>query len=185
MAKTIPTGTAIAANETSNTPIKIPAPTGDPKKMIATLGEKVATERALKAKGNANRGKALFTSQACIACHTTADGQTPKGPHLVDIGKRYKPHEILQSILNPSAVITQGFDTYAFTLKDNKMYVGFVTKESANAISMRSAVGVAVEIPARQIKKREKLPISSMPFGLAAGLTPEQLADLLAYLRSL
>jgi len=44
---------------------------------------------------------------------------------------------------------------------------------------------VAVEIPAKQIKKREKLPISSMPFGLAAGLAPEQLADLLAYLRSL
>ena len=153
--------------------------------MVATLGEKVATERALKSKGNANRGKALFTSQACVACHTTADGQTPKGPHLVDISKRYKPHEILQSILNPSAVITQGFDTYAVTTKDNKVHVGFVTKESANAISLRNAVGVASEIPVKNIKKREKLLVSSMPFGLAAGLTPEKLADLLAYMRSL
>ena len=33
--------------------------------------------------------------------------------------------------------------------------------------------------------KREKIEYSSMPPGLAAGLTPEQLADLLAYLQSL
>jgi len=183
--KGLPTGTAVAANETSNTPIKIPAPAGDPQKMIATLGEKVATEHALKARGNANRGKALFTSQACIACHTTADGQTPKGPHLVDIGKRYKPHEILQSILNPSAVITQGFDTYSFVMKDDKVHVGFVTLESADTISLRTAVGVAVNLPAKEIKKREKLPISSMPPGLVAGLTPKQLADLMVYLQTL
>ena len=145
----------------------------------------MATEHALKARGNAKRGKALFTSQACIACHTTADGQTPKGPHLVDIGKRYKPHEILQSILNPSAVITQGFDTYSFVMKDNKVHVGFVTLESADTISVRTAVGVAVNLPAKEIKKREKLPISSMPPSLVAGLTPKQLADLAAYLQSL
>jgi putative heme-binding domain-containing protein len=153
--------------------------------MIATLGEKVATEHALKARGNANRGKALFTSQACIACHTTADGQTPKGPHLVDIGKRYKPHEILQSILNPSAVITQGFDTYSFVMKDDKVHVGFVTLESADTISVRTAVGVALNLPAKEIKKREKLPISSMPPGLVAGLTAKQLADLMVYLQTL
>ena len=41
---------------------------------------------------------------------------------------------------------------------------------------------VAAELPAKQIKKREKIPASSMPPGLVAGLTPEQLADLLAYL---
>jgi putative heme-binding domain-containing protein len=131
------------------------------------------------------RGKVLFTSQACVACHTTADGQTPKGPHLVDIGKRYKPTEILQSILNPNAVVAQGFDTYAFTTKNKETHVGYVTLESANSISMRTAVGVAVEIPVKQIVKREKLAYSSMPQGLAAGLNPEQLADLLAYLQSL
>ena len=44
------------------------------------------------------------------------------------------------------------------------------------------AAGVAAELPVKQIKKREKIPASSMPPGLVAGLTPEQLADLLAYL---
>ena len=111
--------------------------------------------------------------------------ETPKGPHLVDIGKRYKPHEILQSILSPSAVITQGFDTYSFVMKDNEVHVGFVTLESADTISIRTAVGVALNLPTKEIKKRDKLPISSMPQGLAAGLTPEKLADLMAYLMTL
>ena len=180
----LPTGTAVAANE-ANTPIKIPEPKGDPKKFNITLGDKVATARALKAKGNVARGKTLFTSQACISCHTTADGQTPKGPHLVDISKRYKPAEIIQSILQPGAVIAQGFDTYSFIMKNNDVFVGFVTLESADTISVRTAVGVAVNLPAREIKKRDKLPISSMPPGLVAGLTPKQLADLMAYLQSL
>ena len=51
------------------------------------------------------RREALFKAQSCVACHTTADGQTPKGPHLADIGKRYKPDE---SALKPSAKLAQG-----------------------------------------------------------------------------
>ena len=181
----LPAGTEVAGSNPDNTPINVPTPKGDPKNWTATLGEKKSITRALKAKGNVARGKVLFTSQACVACHTTADGQTPKGPHLVDIGKRYKPTEILQSILNPNAVVAQGFDTYAFTTKNKETHVGYVTLESANSISMRTAVGVAVEIPVKQIVKREKIAYSSMPQGLAAGLNPEQLADLLAYLQSL
>ncbi|HIG81259.1 MAG TPA: c-type cytochrome [Verrucomicrobiales bacterium] len=183
----LPTGTAVAATnpDSANAPFKIAQPTGDPKTWIATLGEKKSTERALKAKGNAARGKKLFTSQACIACHTTAAGQTPKGPHLVDIGKRYKPAELLQSILNPNAVVAQGFDTYVFTTRKKETHVGFVTSESADTISIRTGVGVAVALPKTQIAKREKIAYSSMPPGLTSAITPEQLADLLAYLQSL
>ena len=180
----LPTGTVMATNE-ANAPFKIPEPTGDPKNYNITLGDKIATARALKAKGDLARGKALFTSQACVSCHTTADGQTPKGPHLVDIGKRYKPMELIQSILQPGAVIAQGFDTYSFIMKNNDVYVGFVTLESADTIHIRTAVGVAKELRSKDIKQRAKLPVSSMPPGLVAALTPNQLADLLAYLQSL
>ena len=181
----LPTGQKIANADTANGPIRIPQPTGDSKTWIATLGEKVTTERAIKTKGNAKRGEKLFTSQACIFCHTTRDGQTPKGPHLADIGKRYNTRELIQSILNPNAIVAQGFDTYSFTLDNNSVHLGFVTLESADTISIRNAAGVVAELPAKQIKKREKIPASSMPPGLVAGLTPEQLADLLAYLDSI
>ena len=70
-------------------------PKADPKNpnQIGNMTYRAALERALAAKGDAKRGSVLFKSQSCAACHTTADGQTPKGPHLVDIGKRYSPAE--------------------------------------------------------------------------------------------
>ncbi len=181
----LPAGQAIPANDSANGPIQIPQPTGDPKSWIATLGEKTAIDRAIKAKGNAKRGEKLFTSQACIVCHTTRDGQTPKGPHLADIGKRYKTQELIQSILNPNAIVAQGFDTYSFTMKDDTVHLGFVTLESADTVSILNAAGIAANLPTKQLRKRDKILASSMTPGLVAGLTPEQLADLIAYLDSI
>ena len=181
----LPQGQSCTEEDFNNDPIRIPRPTGDPKNWISSIGEKATIERSSKATGNAKKGKKLFTSQGCIACHTTLNGQTPKGPHLADISKRYKTSEIIESILNPNAVVAQGFDTYSFTLNDKSVHLGFVTLESADTINIRNAVGVLSQLSSKQIKKREKIPGSSMPPGLVAGLTPEQLADLLAYLKSI
>ena len=181
----LPQGQSFTEEDFNNDPIRIPRPTGDPKNWISSIGEKATIERSSKATGNAKKGKKLFTSQGCIACHTTLNGQTPKGPHLADISKRYKTSEIIESILNPNAVVAQGFDTYSFTLNDKSVHLGFVTLESADTINIRNAVGVLSQLSSKQIKKREKIPGSSMPPGLVAGLTPEQLADLLAYLKSI
>ena len=87
----------------------------DPKNpdQIGNLAYPVALQRTLAAKGDATKGKVLFKAQSCVACHTDADGQTPKGPHLVDIGKRYKADELIESILLPSAKLAQGYETAA------------------------------------------------------------------------
>src|SRR5262249_30833747 len=82
----------------------------DPKNrnQIGNMTYEVAVRRALAAKGDAVKEKAFFKSQSCVACHTDADGQALKGPHLVDIGKRYSSAELAESILQPSAKIAQG-----------------------------------------------------------------------------
>ncbi|MDP7014843.1 MAG: HEAT repeat domain-containing protein, partial [Pirellulaceae bacterium] len=152
---------------------------------IAQLAPTDVLARAMKRAGDAGRGKELFTRQACVACHTFADGQTPKGPHLVDIGKRYKPAELLESILKPAAKIAQGFETYSFATVDGLVETGFVVRETAEAIHIRRATGVLVVLPRDDVEERVKQSISMMPDGLVDNVTPEQLADLLAYLQSL
>src|SRR5262249_21369046 len=124
-------------------------------------------------------------AQSCGACHTDADGQMPKGPHLVDIGKRYSAAELLESILRPSAKIAQGFETYFFELADGRAYTGFVVSESARAVLIREATGVQRELQRAQIASRTIQKQSMMPDGLVNNLTPEELADLIAYLQSL
>ena len=92
-------------------PIVMPKVDPDNPNQIANMAAEEAAARSAKAAGDAKRGAELFKRQSCIACHTYANGQNPKGPHLVDIGKRYKPEEIIESMLRPAAKIAQGFDT--------------------------------------------------------------------------
>jgi putative heme-binding domain-containing protein len=176
-----------SAGETIAAEKSLVLPKADPRNpdQIANLTYEVAARRVLSAAGDAKKGELLFKAQSCVACHTTADGQTPKGPHLVEIGKRYKPDELVESVLKPSAKLAQGYETYRFEMKDGRTYQGFVVGERADATVIRQTDGVQVELKKVDIDTRGMQKPSAMPEGLAANLTPEQLADLVAYLRSL
>ena len=152
---------------------------------IANLPADFVAQRATAVRGDAEKGKLLFKQQSCINCHTFANGQQPQGPHLVDIGKRYKRAELIESILNPSKKIAQGFDTWAFAMDDGKIYTGFVALESAETVTVRDATGISRELHQQNIEDRVKQEISMMPIGIVGNLNPEQLADLIAYLESL
>ena len=177
--------TVVAKTTEPDMPIEITKADPNDPNLIANLKPDIASYRTLNAEGQAKRGEALFKKQACVACHTTANGQTPKGPHLVDIGKRYKPKELVESILKPDAKIAQGFDTYLFLMKSGKVYTGFVSGESADEVQVRQTTGVALKLKKADIELRQKNEESMMPKGVAGNLTPEQLADLIAYLQSL
>jgi putative membrane-bound dehydrogenase-like protein len=159
----------------------------DPKNpdQIGNMPFEAASRRALQAKGDAERGKALFAAQSCRACHTFADGQTPKGPHLVDIGKRYNPTELVESILKPSAKIAQGYEAYGFAMSDGRVFTGFVVSEGGSTVQIREASGALRELKRSDIEERRRQEPSAMPEGIAGSLTPDQLADLVAYLQSL
>jgi putative heme-binding domain-containing protein len=153
--------------------------------LIANLPFEQSLERASKTAGNAQQGQSLFKQQSCVACHTVADGQQPKGPHLVDIGNRYKRIELIESILKPSHKIAQGFDTYTFITDEGKIFTGFVVSESAEHVQLRQTDGMPIELRKDAIEARNRQEISMMPVGLVNNLTPEELANLLAYLESI
>ena len=182
----LPSAAAVAARAKElQVPIAVPRADPNNPDLVANIRPEAAAGRALEAAGDAKRGEALFKLQTCHTCHTTANGQSPKGPHLVDIGKRYKKAELIESILKPSAKIAQGFDTYVFVMKTGKAMTGFVTSESADEVQFRETNGISSTIRKSEVGVRRKSPGSVMPTGMADSLTPEQLADLIAYLQSL
>lgn len=162
-------------------------PTSNPKdpNLIGNLSYESSMNRAMIAKGLPEKGKIIFNTNTCSSCHTDSNGMMPKGPHLVDIGKRYKRNEIIESILKPDSKIAQGFETNAFSTKDGKVITGFIVSESAQNFLLRQNNGIAVEIKKNSVEERTPLKNSMMPIGLVNNLTPEQLADLISYLESL
>jgi putative membrane-bound dehydrogenase-like protein len=167
--------------------IPVLVPKADPSNpnLIGNMSYETAARRVLQGKGDPRRGAGLFTNGTCRACHTDADGQTPKGPHLVDIGKRYKASELVESILKPSAKIAQGYEAYSFALVDGRVFTGFVVSESGSTVQIRDSSGITRELNRSDVEERRRQEQSVMPEGVAADLTPEKLADLVAYLQSL
>lgn len=153
--------------------------------LVGNMSIEKVVEQLADARGTADQGKTLFQTQACVACHTFADGQPPKGPHLVDIGKRYSRKELIESILKPSAKLAQGFDSWQFLTADGEVITGFVVTESADKVVLRDSQGIMHELTQADIEERKKQEKSMMPEGLVGNLKLEQLADLLAYLESL
>ena len=157
---------------------------------IGLMEAQVAMEEALKVldakKGDAAHGAKLFTQQGCAACHVVGKDDSPKGPNLFDIALRYKPQEIMMSILNPSASVSQGFPTQIITLKDGQVASGFALREAGDEIIIRNMAAMTQKIATSAIAKQEKDEhVSSMTPGLLNNVSPQGLADLIAYFQSL
>jgi putative heme-binding domain-containing protein len=160
------------------------APSTRPLETIASLGYDKALASTLAITGDAKLGQELFTRQGCIACHTVSAEQAPRGPFLGGISARYSRRELLESILKPSAKIAQGFETQWFKTKGD-VVEGFVTREAGDEIELRNVTGKSIVLKADQVKSRGKREISVMPEGLAAKLSPSELASIIRYLESL
>jgi putative heme-binding domain-containing protein len=135
-----------------------------------------------KINGDPSRGKALFMSQGCVACHSLAKGEPLKGPFMGQIGSIMNREQIAESILKPDASISQGFATVMITAKGNKSYTGFVTAETADRITMRDIAGQVTTIRTADILSRKELEHSMMPPGLANSLSYEEFASLITFL---
>ncbi|MBN7810617.1 HEAT repeat domain-containing protein [Algoriphagus sp. H41] len=133
-------------------------------------------------KGDPVIGKTLFTSQGCIACHAIEAGQVMKGPFMGQIGSIMNRDQIVEAILKPNASISQGFASVQITTNDGKFYMGFVTAESAQELTIRDITGTATKLEKKNIKERKELENSMMPAGLANSLSYEELASLVTFL---
>ncbi len=159
-------------------------------KDIGNMEQSIAIEKALAhletGKPDAKSGKKVFEQQGCVACHVVGKKDAPKGPNLYDIAQRYKAKEIIDSILNPSATVSQGFPTHTVTTKDGQLYSGFAIKEAGDEIVIRNMAAMTSAIPTASISKHEKSEhVSSMTPGLVNNITPEALGDMVFFFQTL
>jgi len=152
---------------------------------VLSLGFDKTLAAVTKTPGDAKKGVELFSRLGCVNCHTTSASEPPKGPPLAEVAAKYNRSELCESVLKPSARIAQGFETQWFKPKTGDLIEGFVTSESGDTIELRNVQGQTMVLKKDAVQRRGTRDFSTMPEGLAANLTPDELADLLAYVESL
>src|SRR5262245_6766189 len=137
--------------------------------------------------GDARRGRAVFFGKkaACGACHRVGDEGGAVGPDLTRVGAVRAPRDLLESVVLPSATFAQGYESYRVELANGRVVSGVIARRTADAVVLRDAAGAEVKIPARAVEGMTRDRTSLMPDGLAQAMTPDELRDVLAYLRSL
>jgi len=137
--------------------------------------------------GNVLRGREVFLSQsaACGSCHRIGPEGGRIGPDLTNIGAIRAGHDLLESIIFPSASLAQGYEPYTIETQDGFMFEGVIIRQTADTVTLRTVADAEVRIERRSIKNIHPSTTSIMPQGFEQALTPQQLQDLLAYLQSL
>ena len=137
--------------------------------------------------GNVARGKDTYLNNGvaqCVRCHKIKDFGADVGPNLSFIGENKSREYLLQSIVDPGAVVAPGFDMVTLELKDGKSLSGTLIKETAASVFIKSADGkTTIEYKRSEIQKLTP-PISGMP-PMALLLKPNEIRDIVAYLSTL
>jgi putative heme-binding domain-containing protein len=139
--------------------------------------------------GDPIKGKKLFSDSEgkanCGKCHAV-NGQGGKvGPQLSFVGTSRTQAFLLESILNPKAVITSGYSSVLILTKKGKFITGVKLNEDDSSIDLMDKEGNALHIAKDDIKKFKTQKISIMPGNFKDILSQDDIRHLLAYLSTL
>jgi putative heme-binding domain-containing protein len=135
---------------------------------------------------NFARGEQVYHVSQCAACHRFQGAGGVAGPELTGVSKRYSRSDLWRSIVDPSAVVSEQYQSITFGLKDGQEVTGRVLEESPTAIVVLvdALADRKVTVDPGQIRSRAASKVSSMPEGLLSAWSREDVLDLLAYLES-
>ena len=140
----------------------------------------------LVSSGDVGRGRRIFFGDkvACYTCHAIGDEGGNLGPDLTTVGLIRSGHDIVESVLFPSASLVQDFETYLVET-EWESYDGVIARQDGESITFRTGVGEETHVNRDEIQSMTLSPISKMPEGLDTALTREEMVDLLTFLMSL
>ncbi len=137
--------------------------------------------------GRPEAGAKLFAAGqgACLACHQVGEVGRAIGPNLSRIGAIRTERELIESILFPSNTLARDYELHAVVTADARNHVGLIKSRGPDGLVLMDAAGQLQTLPPTTVVSETQLETSLMPGGLDAAFTPTELADLVAWLRSL
>ena len=159
----------------------LPLPAGQNNQPLPPLAE------LIRRKGNIENGKRVFDTAtvACASCHKVKGQGTEVGPDLSEIGAKLAKEALYESIIDPSAGISFGYEAHQVELKSGEEAYGLIVSETADELAIKNNTGVVTRYKKADIKSRQQMKLSIMPAGLVQAMSPDDLVDLIEYLGSL
>jgi putative heme-binding domain-containing protein len=133
------------------------------------------------------KGKAAFTAAQCMVCHRYGEEGGAVAPDLTAVASRFKRQDILESITQPSKVVSEQYVSTIFKLNNGGIVAGRITQENADqvVVAPNPFDPGTVAVKKADIKERELAKFSIMPAGLLNTLSTDEILDLVAYLESM
>lgn len=152
----------------------------DRTQVLASYGQVLA--QAALDNEQALRGKEVFRAQ-CATCHRIGAEGVHVGPDISDTRTK-RADELLVSILDPNRAIDNNFFSYTAVTLEGKIYTGILAEETPFAITLKQAKGEARTLQRDEIDEFASDGISFMPNGMEKNITPEQMIDLVSFLKN-
>jgi len=159
----------------------LPLPAGQNSQPLPPLSELVTM------KGDAAKGAEVFRrdTTACIKCHQVRGEGREVGPGLTEIGTKLPKEALIESILEPSAGISFGFEGWQVELKSGDDVYGIKASETPEEVAIKDANGIVTRYKKSEIANMRQAKTSIMPTGLQQTMTAQEFVDLIEYLASL
>src|SRR5207245_160755 len=139
-------------------------------------------QSVLKLKGDPAHGQQVFT-KTCATCHRYRDVGQQVGPDLASVGDK-SPPSLLTAVLDPNQAVEARYVSYLATTKNGLTFTGILASETGASITLIGTEGKPQTILRKDLDELTSTGKSLMPEGLEKELQPQDLADLIAFIRA-
>ncbi len=152
-----------------------------------TVPEMAVLVDKVKKEGDAARGESVYRRQQllCITCHAIGESGGVLGPNLVSIGASAPVDYLIESLLEPSKKIKEGYHMVIVNKKDGGVVSGGLVNDGAEELTIRDPANQIIKVAKSAVASRQMSPVSMMPPGMTASLREDEFVDLVRFLSEL
>jgi putative heme-binding domain-containing protein len=132
-------------------------------------------------RANLGNGRAVFR-KTCQQCHVLYGEGGVIGPELTG-SNRADLDYILSNIVDPSAEIGQAYQMRIVTTTDGRVLTGLIKERTPTGLVLQTATDKVV-ISTADVDEETTSPVSMMPEGQLDTMSPNEIRDLIGYLRT-
>jgi putative heme-binding domain-containing protein len=138
-------------------------------------------QAALKLAADAQRGAQVF-EKTCSVCHQLAGKGYAVGPNLASSPSR-DPAAMLAHVLDPNQYVLPNYIQYVLLDKRGRTFTGMLVAQTATSVMLKKDKDETVTVLRNEIDELSATGKSLMPEGLEKEISPQDMADLLAWLQ--